>query len=496
MGALLVCVLFHFTLWAKDPAPNINVSTTPISRDAHFGASFAPIVKKAAPSVVTIYSSRTIHVRPMPNPFRDNPMFRQFFGSRFPQDDQPMSRTVHALGSGSIVSPDGYILTANHVVAGADEIKVAIADSKKEYIAKVIGTDPQTDVAVLKIDAKNLPAITLADSDQLEVGDVVLAIGNPFGIGQTVTMGIVSALGRHGYGINGANDYENFIQTDAAINHGNSGGPLVDAEGRLVGINTWIASESGGNVGVGFAVPSNLARLVMERLIKDGKVTRGYLGIAPQDITPGLQQEFNLSTQNGALVGDVFPGTPAEKAGIKPGDVITAFNGADVSDAHGLQLAVSQCEPGSPANVKLIRDGVTKNVSVTLATLPGQAGGNPDDQNGPDMGSSTTDSLDGVTVDNLDQDARQQLKIPDSVQGAIVTDVDEDSNAADAGLQKGDVIVEINRHPVNNAADAVKFCKQAKGSQILLKVWRRFGDNMAGTSFLSVDNTKQESSPK
>jgi len=492
-GALLVCVVFHLTLWGKDSAPNISVSTTPVNRDARLGTSFAPIVKIAAPSVVTIYSSRTIRVQPMPNPFRNNPMFRQFFGDRFPQDDQPQSRTEHGLGSGSVVSPDGYILTANHVVAGADEIKVAFSDDKKkEYIAKVIGTDPQTDVAVLKIDAKDLPAITLADSDQLEVGDIVLAIGNPFGIGQTVTMGIISGLGRHYEGIPG---YQNFIQTDAAINHGNSGGPLVDAEGRLVGINTWIASDSGGNEGVGFAVPSNLARRSMERLIKGGKVTRGYLGILPQDITPGLQQQFNLSTQNGALVGDVVAGTPAEKAGIKPGDVITSFNGADVPDAHGLQLAVSQCEPGSPATVKLIRDGVEKNISVTLAALPGSAGGNSDEQNNTDSDTSTTDALDGVTVADLDHDVRQELKIPDSVQGAIVTDVAQDSNSAEAGLQKGDVIVQINRQPVNDSDSAVKLCKQAKGDQILLKVWRRNGD-MAGTRFLSVDNTKKETKPK
>jgi serine protease Do len=493
-GALLVCVVFHLTLWGKDSAPNISVSTTPINRDTRLGTSFAPVVKKAAPSVVTIYSSRTIRVQPMPNPFRNNPMFRQFFGDQFPQDDQPKSLKKQALGSGSIVSPDGYILTANHVVDGADEIKVAIADDyKKEYIAKVIGTDPLTDVAVLKIDAKDLPAITLADSDQLEVGDTVLAIGNPYGIGQTVTMGIISGLGRHYANIPG---YQNFIQTDAAINHGNSGGPLVDAEGRLIGINTWIHSESGGSEGIGFAVPSNLARRSMERILKGGKVTRGDLGfINLQDITPDLQQQFNLPTQNGALVGDIAPGTPAEKAGIKSGDVIVSFNGKDIADSHELQLAVSQCEPGSPASVKLLRDGVEKNISLTLAALPGSPGGKSDDQAGSDSDTSTTDALNGVTVADLDRDVRQELKIPDSVQGAIVTDVAQDSNSADAGLQKGDVIVQINRQPVTDSNSAVKLCKQAKGDQILVKVWRRNGD-MAGTRFLSVDNTKKESKPK
>jgi len=495
-GALLVCVVFHLTLWAKDAAPNISVSSTPINRDARLGTSFAPVVKKAAPSVVTIYSSRTVRVQPMPNPFRNNPMFRQFFGDQLPPDDQPQSRKEQGLGSGVIISPDGYILTANHVVNGADEIKVSFSDdNKKEYIARLVGTDPQTDVAVLKIDAKDLPAITLADSDQLEIGDVVMAIGNPLGLGQSVTMGIVSGLGRH-YGVNGRYGYENFIQTDAAINKGNSGGALVDAEGRLVGINTWIASLGGGNEGLGFAVPVNIARRSMESLIKGGKVTRGYLGLFNlQDITPELQQQFNLPTQNGVLVGDVVAGTPAEKAGIKSGDVIIAFNGKDVSDPHELQLAVSQCEPGSPATVKVIRDGVQKSFSVMLAALPGTPGGNSEDQNSSDADNSTADALNGVTVADLDRDVRQELKIPDSVQGAIVTDVAQDSNSADAGVQKGDVIVQVNRQPVTDSVSAVKLCKQAKGDQILVKVWRRNGD-MAGTRFLSVDNTKKEAKPK
>ena len=257
-GALLLTAAFHFTLWGKDAPPNITVSTTPVNRDAKLGTSFAPIVKKAAPSVVNIYSTRIIREQPMRNPFQDDPFFRQFFGDQIPQDNQPRTRNELSLGSGVIVSPDGYILTANHVVSGADEIKVAIADNdKKEFTAKIVGTDPQTDVAVLKIEASGLPAITLGDSEQLEVGDVVLAIGNPFGVGQSVTMGIISGLGRHGYGVNGIFGYENFIQTDAAINKGNSGGALVDAEGRLIGINTWIATGSGGSEGVGFAVPVN-----------------------------------------------------------------------------------------------------------------------------------------------------------------------------------------------------------------------------------------------
>jgi len=491
-GSLLVVAVFHLTLWGKDAPSNIKVSTTPIVRDVKLGTSFAPVVKKAAPSVVNIYSTRTIREMPMRNPFRNNPMFRQFFGDQFPDDGQPRSRKEQGLGSGVIISSDGYILTANHVVNGADEIKVAIADdTKKEFTAKVIGTDPQTDVAVLKIDATGLPAVTLADSDQLEIGDVVLAIGNPFGVGQTVTMGIVSGLGRH-YGVNGANGYENFIQTDAAINPGNSGGALVDAEGRLIGINTWIATRSGGSEGVGFAVPVNMARRVMERLISGGKVMRGFLGITLQDVNADLAKHFNLPDQSGALVDDVMPNGAAEKAGIKSGDVIIAFNGKPVADGHSLQLTVSESSPGSSATVKVIRNGSPKTINVTLGELPKQFAGNSEEQMNPDTDASKTDALDGVTVADLDRDARQELKIPDYVQGALVDNVEADSNSASAGVQKGDVIVEINRQPVNDAESAVKLCTAAKGDQILLKIWRRTGER-GGTHYLSVDNTKKES---
>jgi len=487
-GALIVVAAFHFTSWGKDAGPNITVETTPINRDAKLGTSFAPVVKKAAPSVVNIYSTRIVHQQLMRNPLLNDPFFRQFFGDQIPNNERERTRKEQSLGSGVIISPDGYILTANHVVEGADEIKVAIDDGKKEYTAKVIGTDPPTDVAILKIDAKNLAAITLADSDQLEVGDIVLAIGNPFGVGQTVTMGIVSALGRSGLGFNG---YEDFIQTDAAINPGNSGGALVDAEGRLVGINTAIISRSGGNQGIGFAVPINIARHVMERLISGQKVTRGYLGIKPQDITPNLAESFDLPDQSGALVGDVLPGSPAEKAGIKSGDVITEFDGKPISDANSLRLLASQAVPDTKVLLKLLRNGREKTVAVTLGELPVQTMQNGNEENGDNSGNSKMDALDGVTVSDLDQDVRQQLKAPENLQGAVVVDVDENSNSAEAGLQKGDVIVEINRQPVTSADDAVKLCKQAKGDEILLKVWHRAGDT-SGTRYLSVDNTKKD----
>jgi serine protease Do len=484
-GAAIMIVLFHFAAWAKDPAPVINLDATPIVRAAGASGSFAPIIKRAAPSVINIYSARTVHLRR--NSAFDDPFFSQFFG-----DPSGGERREHSLGSGIIISPDGYILTANHVVDGMDEIKVAIPDSKQEYTAKVVGTDPPTDVAVLKIDATGLPAVTLGDSDQLEVGDVVLAIGNPFGVGQSVTMGIVSALGRNGRSLgmfNRSYAIQDFIQTDAAINPGNSGGALVDAEGRLIGINTMIKSDTKGNEGIGFAVPINLARNVMERLISGGRVARGYLGIHMQDVDANLAAQFNLPGQNGALVDDVLPGTPADKAGVKDGDFVTGFNGKEVDDVNSLQLAISECAPGSDATMKLIRDGVATTLTIKLSELPVEAGQNNDLQPAPV--STRPDALDGVSVADLDPEARQALKPPASLHGAMVTEVSPNSNAYEAGLHRGDVILEINRQPVRDAETAVKLCEQAKGKGILLRVWRREG-SLDGTQWVTVDNTRRE----
>ena len=495
LGAAGMVILFYFTAWAKEPAPAINVDATPIVRDVKAVTSYAPVVKKAAPSVVNIFSTHIIHERLYRNPILNDPFFRQFYGGPSGPDggdQRDITRREQSLGSGIIVSPDGYILTANHVVDGMDEIKVAIPDSNMEYTARVVGTDPPTDVAVLKIDATGLPAITLGDSDQLEVGDIVLAIGNPFHVGRSVTMGIVSALGRNGRNI-GMPDrgysIQDFIQTDAAINPGNSGGALVDSEGRLIGVNTMIKSSSMGSEGIGFAVPINLARGVMERLISGGKVARGYLGIRMQDMDADLARQFNLPGQNGVLVDDVMPGGPADKSGVKSGDVILAFNGKDVDDSHSLQLAVTACAPDSTVTLKLIRDSVEKTVAIKLAELPSFQARNDSSPNPP--ATTTADALDGVTVDDLNPDARRQLRIPAEVNGAIVTDVDQDSNAADAGLRQYDVLVEINHHAVATAQDAVSLCEQAKGKRILLKIWRRDG-GLAGAHFLSVDNTKRK----
>lgn len=490
--AVTAIVAVHHLSWGKDDAPVIRVENTPIHRDARLGTSFAPIIKKTAPSVVNIYSTRFIKEQYYRNPLMADPFFRQFFGDQF-GGAQELTRRENWLGSGVIVSPDGYILTANHVVQGADEIKVGIPNDKTEYSARVVGTDPPTDVAVLKIDAKNLPAITLGNSDQLEVGDIVLAIGNPFGVGQTVTMGIVSALQRNLSGLapNQGNRYQNFIQTDAAINRGNSGGALIDAEGRLIGINDAIISPSGGSSGIGFAVPINMARYVMDQLIHGGKLTRGYLGVLAQNVTAGLAEGFNLPDVTGTLVGYVEPDSPAARAGIQSGDVILSVNGHKISNAEDYKVFVSQLEPGSKATLEIFRNGASKTIVATLGEMPEPAGVSSEENNNPAPPSSTqTDALTGVTVQNLDGQFRYQLRIPNNIQGVIVVDVDSASNAAAAGLKAGDVIVGINHQPVINSDDAVRLCTSAKGDQILLKIWRRTG-NFAATRFLSVNNIRQ-----
>jgi len=383
------------------------------------------------------------------------------------------------IGSGVIVTKDGYILTNNHVVDNAEEVKVALQDGH-EYTAKVVGRDPKSDVAVIKIDAKNLPAVPLADSDKVEVGDVVLAIGNPFGIGQTVTTGIVSATGRSGaVGL----DYEDFIQTDAAINPGNSGGALVDIEGRLIGINTAILSRSGGNQGIGFAIPTNLAKDVMESLIADGKVTRGYLGIMIQDLTPALAEEFKLNeSTKGALVGDVTANSPAEKAGLKSGDVILEFNGTKVTDSRHLKLQVARTKPGETVPVKVLRDGGTKTLDVKVRQLPGTEELAKNDRHS----NSDEGTLNGVAVSDLDARARQELNVPANLKGVVVTEVEPDSAAAEAGLRPGDVIQEINRKPVTNAEQAVQMTEKADSKKSLLRVWRD-----GGSRFVVVDEAKQ-----
>jgi serine protease Do len=470
---------------AKNVALNIPVDQRPVARELGGRNSFSPVVKKVAPAVVKITTSAKMQNTAYSGPPGMDEMLRRFFGDDF--EGRPDGRTPRrnfrvprqqGLGSGVIVTKDGYILTNNHVVDGAEEVKVALQDGR-EFTAKVIGRDPKSDVAVIRIDAKDLPALSMADSDQVEVGDLVLAIGNPFGIGQTVTTGIVSATGRAGaIGL----DYEDFIQTDAAINPGNSGGALVDAEGRLIGINTAILSRSGGNQGIGFAIPVNLARDVMESLVKDGRVTRGYLGVMIQDLTPALAEQFNLKNSGGALVGDVTEKSPASKAGLETGDIIVEFNGKKVTDSRHLKLEVARVKPGETVPVKVLREGANKTFKVTVNEIPGSDALAKSDSKGP---AEDTGTLNGVSVTDVDNRARQEFNLPANVRGAIVTEVDPDSAAAEAGLRTGDVIVEINRKPVKNAEEAVRLTERVDSKKTLLRVWRD-----GGSRFVLVDESK------
>lgn len=471
-------------------APPVKVDPAALSRNNVGGiTSFSPIVEKVSPSVVTVYTSKTVRRDLRSRPDAD--ILRRFFGGQSGPDGgtegngpaQP--EKMQALGSGVIVSPDGQILTNNHVIEGADEILVRVGPSDKEYKATKVGSDPSTDLAVLKINAKDLPAVTFADSEKAHIGDLVLAIGNPFGLGQTVTMGIISATGRGNIGILNRDGYENFIQTDASINPGNSGGALVDAEGRVVGINTAIYSRSGGNQGIGFAVPSNLARQVFLSLHEKGRVVRGYLGTIIQPLDADLAKLFKLPEDAaGALISQVEPNGPGDKAGLKEGDLITGVDGKKVPDARQLRLAISEMAPGAKVTLKVMRDGKETEIAATLGELtasksrqarnPNFGGGGGDNDNEPATGKSNI--LDGITVGNLDEKSRGELKIPAKIQGALITAVDPDSVGYAAGLRQGDVVLEVNREPVKDADEAVTLSdKVEKDESVLLRVYTKGG---------------------
>jgi serine protease Do len=460
--------------------------STPVTRGQLEAASFSSVVKRVAPSVVKITTetkAKRIAANAADIPGFDNPMFRQFFGGRLPEmQTQPQS----GLGSGVIISADGYIVTNNHVVDGADTVTVALSDGR-EFTAKVIGRDPQTDLAVVKIDAKDLPAITLADSAKAEIGDRVLAIGNPFGIGETVTSGIVSAKNRKVDILADVEGFEDFIQTDAAINPGNSGGALVDVDGRLIGINTAILSRTGGFQGVGLAVPANLVSQVADSLVKSGKVVRGYLGVNIQIITPALAESFNLKNNHGALVADIVPDSPADKAGLKEGDVVTALNGEPVTDANNLKNQVSAFSPGTTLSLDVLRDGKTEKFSATTAERPGTKRAGKGLEALSQNDSNDEGVLNGVAVDDLDQNGRRQLNLPARLKGALITQVAPDSASARAGLRAGDVILEINRQPVSSAKDAIDLSTKAEGKKTLLKLWSK-----NSTIFVVVDETGKE----
>lgn len=424
--------------------PTLKVDSTPVSEGkSAVVTSYADALETIRPAVVSVYSSKTVR--------EQVPEFYRQLGV------QGREQKMRGLGSGVVVSPDGYIITNNHVVDEADELKVLLNDDR-EFTAKVIGTDPKTDVAVIKIEADNLPTVTLADSAKLRVGDVVFAIGNPLGVGQTVTMGIVSATGRKVGILEDVAGYEDFIQTDAAINQGNSGGALIDAKGRLVGINSAILSNSQGNIGIGFAIPINLANSIMHSLIETGTVARGYMGVSTnQPLTADMAESFGAPRDTkGVPITDLPEDGPAAKAGLKREDIITAIDGKTITSGDELRMLVAQTAPGTKVTVKYLRDGKPGSVDVTLVKRP--------DDTGP-----TGDLVEGVSVEPLTPESRKQLRIDDRVDGLLVTAIDEKSPYQES-FREGAVIEQINRTPVTDLASAKKALRD--GRNIALVYYR------------------------
>jgi serine protease Do len=444
-----------------------QVATSPVQSQAtsqlqELSQTFRDVATAISPAVVYISTEQTVKAT-VPDQFQQffgDEFFRQFFGA-----PEQREYKQQALGSGFLVSEDGYILTNNHVVENADTIKVTLPD-KQEFDAKVIGTDPKSDVAVIKIDGNHLPVATLGDSSATAVGDWVLAIGTPYGLSQTVTAGIISAEGRANIGIV---DYEDFIQTDAAINPGNSGGPLVNIKGEVIGINTAIFSRSGGYQGIGFAIPINMAKGIMDNLISHGKVIRGWLGVMIQPITPEIAKGFGLEETTGALVADVVKDGPADKAGIKRGDVIISLNGQPIDTPNTLKNLTAQVEVKKAVPVVIIRDGEEHTMQVTIGEQPTQ------EQASAQASGSTASAVFGLHVQELTSDIANQLGYTGDT-GVIVVGVEPGSPAANVGLQRGDLIKEINRQPIESLADYQQATASLKKDEGLLLLVRR-GEN-------------------
>jgi serine protease Do len=457
----------------------IYVSTDPkINEEVTFHSGFSAIAKTVTPAVVTInVKSR---MRPQQMPFFLDP-FRDFFdrpdqdeegaprrrnSPRTPQSPAPLRPS--GVGSGVIVSPDGYIITNNHVVEGAGKVEVELSD-RRQFQAKVIGSDAPSDIAVIKIDSTDLPTVPFGDSEKVEVGDIVLAVGNPLGIGQTVTMGIISAKGRRSPA--GGNPFfEDFLQTDAAINRGNSGGALVNLRGELIGVPSQILSQTGGNIGIGFAIPTRMARNVMDQLVRVGKVRRGQLGVIVDFIDPDVAKQFGYQGVEGAFVQDVISGTPADLAGVKPGDIITEFNGLRIKDRDQLRKLASSTAPGTTIKFKIWRDGNERELSAKLAEVGEESLAENANKKAGEEGSKTSSgALSGVSVDNLTPEIAQRSNIPSTVRGVIILEVDPDSNAAER-LERGEVIEAVDKQPVSNLTEFNAAIKKAGKKEVLLRV--------------------------
>ncbi|NWF98177.1 MAG: DegQ family serine endoprotease [Nitrospirae bacterium] len=453
-------------------ADESKISKETIEILSKVGQATAEIVDAVKPAVVNISTTRTIKTQGGFDPFFDDPFFRRFFGDRF---KAPKERKSSGLGSGVIVDSNGYILTANHVIQGSEEIKVTLSD-KREFMGKIVGSDAMSDIAVIKIEAKDLPVVKMGNSSKLRVGETVLAIGSPYGLSQTVTMGIVSAVGRANVGIA---DYEDFIQTDAAINPGNSGGALVNVRGELVGINTAIFSTSGGYQGIGFAVPTSMAKAVMDSLINKGKVVRGWIGVAIQNLTPELAKQFNLSEDKGVLIGDVVEDGPADKAGLQRGDVIIEFDGKKIEDPNQLRNKVAVTEPGQEIEVKIIREGKNLIKKIIVGELPSEIHKLSKGE--------YNNSLSGIAVQNITSELIERLGLPSKIYGVIIEDIDEESPAFGI-LKEGDVILEINRQKITNMKDYDKVVSKIKSDkEILLLIYRE-----RATIYITLPGKKSE----
>ena len=465
-AVLTVVAILFVTVFTPTGVVSAGETTVPQDSTQFLGKlsnALAEITDVARPSVVNISTTSTMTMEE--NPFGDllnDPFFQRFFGDQFHHPDHKREYKSSALGSGVIVSNQGYILTNNHVVKDADKIKVVLYD-KREFTGKVVGTDSKTDLAVVKIDAKDLPTMTFGESGKLKTGDVVLAIGNPFGLNQTITMGIVSAVGRSNVGIA---DFEDFIQTDAAINPGNSGGALVNGSGELIGINTAIFSTSGGYMGIGFAIPADMAKSVMDSIIKSGKVIRGWLGVSIQDLTPELAESLGFKGTVGALISGVESGSPADKAGFKRGDLVMALDGKKIEDSTSLRNMISSSAPGTQLEATVIRDGKEKTISMTLAEYQ---------EKKVEKKTEYNNILNGITVQELTQSIRDRLNLAEEINGVVITDLTPDSSARGL-LQAGDVIEEVNRMPIRSAKDyADAAAKIGEKDAVLLLIYRNGG---------------------
>jgi serine protease Do len=438
--------------------PNVSRQIMETSR------AFSEIVNAVSPAVVNISTTKVI--RKDTRSLFEDPFFDLF--NPFHDYGVPKKWKEQSLGSGVIVSSDGYIITNNHVVEKGDEIKVTLFD-KRTFKGKIVGADPKTDIAIVRIDARDLPTLMWGDSETLQVGEFVLAIGNPYSLSHTVTMGIISAVGRANVGIA---DYEDFIQTDAAINPGNSGGPLVNIKGELIGINTAIFSRTGGYQGIGFAVPSNMVRLVMDQLVQKGKVTRGWIGVTIQELTPELAQKFSLKKSNGALVSDVVKDSPAGKAGITRGDVIIEFNGKEVKDVSNLRNMVAQSKIGSEISMRIFRSGKEYTVKVFIIELPREVAEVVPDQLPND---ANVEVLTGLTVMDLTKEIIRQLGFNKDERGVVVVKVEPGSPADEAEIKKGDILKEIDKKSINNVEDFNRIASNIKKDDTVLLFINRGG---------------------